>query len=279
MSDDRKMRPAAERLASVDPIWTALRAQADELAMNEPELASFTHATINKHDRLEQALSYHLARKICGEDLSPMQTREIFQEAFAAEPEMGAAVRADLSAVFQRDPACHTYVQAFLFFKGFHALESYRVAHFLWGQGRRWMALYFQSRISEVFGVDIHPAARLGRGIMMDHATGIVIGETAIVEDDVSILHGVTLGGTGKEDEDRHPKVRRGVLLAAGVKVLGNIEIGEYSRVGAGSVVLKPVPARTTAAGVPAKVIGAASRRPSQDMDQCLTDCTGDPPV
>ena len=277
MSDDRKLRPVAERLASVDPIWAALKAQADELAMNEPELASFVHATISKHDRLEQALSYHLARKIGGDDISPMQVREILQEAFAAEPALGAAVRADLSAVFQRDPACHSYVQAFLFFKGFHALQSYRVAHLLWTQGRKWMALYLQSRISEVFGVDIHPAARLGRGIMMDHATGIVIGETAVVEDDVSMLHDVTLGGTGKAEEDRHPKVRRGVLLAAGVKVLGNIEIGEYSRVGAGSVVLKPVPPRTTVAGVPARVIGNASQRPSQDMDQCLADCTGEP--
>jgi serine O-acetyltransferase len=272
MTRDRNIR-AAEKVASCDPIWFALREQAEQLAVSEPELASFAHATILKHHRLEEALSYHLARKIGGEDLSPMQVREIFEDAFAAEPAMGEAVRADLSAVFQRDPACHSYVQAFLFFKGFHALESYRVAHFLWTNGRKLMALFIQNRMSDLFAVDIHPAARLGRGIMIDHATGVVIGETAVVGDDVSMLHGVTLGGTGKEDEDRHPKIGRGVLLSVGAKVLGNIQIGEYSRVGAGSVVLKPVPPHTTVAGVPARVIGqAGSPRPSQDMDHGLPE-------
>jgi serine O-acetyltransferase len=274
MSEDRKLRTAPAGLASYDPIWTALKSQAQDLAEAEPELSSFAHATILTHDRLEEALSHHLARKIGGEDVSPLQIREIFSDVFAAGPDFGAAVRADLSAVYERDPACHSYVQAFLFFKGFHALESYRVAHWLWSNGRRVMALYFQNRISELFAVDIHPAARIGRGIMMDHATGIVIGETAVVEDDVSMLHGVTLGGTGKENEDRHPKVRRGVLLAAGAKVLGNIEIGEYSRVAAGSVVLKAVPPHTTVAGVPARIIGKAnSPRPSHDMNTCLGDC------
>jgi serine O-acetyltransferase len=272
MSEERKLRPA-ERLASCDPIWSSLRREAEELAQNEPELASFAHATILKHDRLEEALAFHLARKIGGEDLGSMQVREIFQQAFGENPEIADAVRADLAAIFQRDPACSSYVQAFLFFKGFHALESYRVANWLWTRGRKLMALFIQNRISDLFAVDIHPAARLGRGIMIDHATGVVIGETAVVEDDVSMLHGVTLGGTGKEDEDRHPKVRRGVLLSAGAKVLGNIEIGEYSRVGAGSVVLKAVPPHTTVAGVPARVIGKAPSRPSQDMDQC---CLGD---
>ncbi len=272
MSRKQKMR-AVEKVASCDPIWSALRAQAEQLAESEPELASIAHATILKHDLLEEALSYLLAKKIGGEDLSPMQLREMFQDAFAAEPAMGEAVRADLSAVFQRDPACHSYVQAFLFFKGFHALESYRVAHFLWTQGRKLMALFIQNRMSDLFAVDIHPAARLGRGIMIDHATGVVIGETAVVGDDVSMLHGVTLGGTGKENEDRHPKIGRGVLLSVGAKVLGNIEIGEYSRVGAGSVVLKPVPPHTTVAGVPARVIGkAGSARPSQDMDHGLPE-------
>ena len=272
MNRKQKMR-AVEKVASCDPIWSALRAQAEQLAESEPELASFAHATILKHDLLEEALSYLLAKKIGGEDLSPMQLREIFRDAFAAEPAMGEAVRADLSAVFQRDPACHSYVQAFLFFKGFHALESYRVAHFLWTHGRKLVALFIQNRMSDLFAVDIHPAARLGRGIMIDHATGVVIGETAVVGDDVSMLHGVTLGGTGKENEDRHPKIGRGVLLSVGAKVLGNIEIGEYSRVGAGSVVLKPVPPHTTVAGVPARVIGkAGSARPSQDMDHGLPE-------
>jgi serine O-acetyltransferase len=273
MSEDRNLRPAAERLASYDPIWSYLRAEAEELARTEPELASFAHATILRHDRLEEALSFHLARKIGSEDLGAMQVRQIFQEAFAADPQLGAAVRADLAAVYQRDPACHTHLQAFLFFKGFHALQSWRIAHWLWSRGRKVMALFFQNRISDLFAVDIHPAARLGRGIMIDHATGVVIGETAVVDDDVSIMQGVTLGGTGKEHEDRHPKVRRGVLVGVGAKVLGNIEIGEYSRVGAGSVVLKPVPPHTTVAGVPARIIGKAPERPSQDMDQCLGDC------
>jgi serine O-acetyltransferase len=261
----------AEKLDFCDPVWSALRAQAEELAQAVPSLASFAHATILKHDRFEDALSYHLAKKVGGDDVSPMLTREIFDEAMSADPEIGEAVRTDLSAIFERDPACHSYVQAFLFFKGFHALQCYRIAHWLWAAGRHWLAYFLQSRVSELFAVDIHPAARIGRGIMMDHATGITIGETAVVDDDVSMLHGVTLGGTGKEKGDRHPKIRRGVLLSVGAKVLGNIEVGEYSRVGAGSLVLKPVPAHCTVAGVPAKVIGCAgSDRPSQDMNQAL---------
>lgn len=272
MKNDRTSR-LQDQVASCDPIWSSLRAQAEDLGRSEPELSSFAHATILKHARLEESLSYHLAKKIGGEDLSPMQVREIFEEAFAADPAMGEAVRADLSAVFARDPACHSYVQAFLYFKGFHALQSHRVAHWLWKSGRHWMAYFFQNRVSDLFAVDIHPAAPFGRGIFIDHATGVVVGETAVVEDDVSMLHGVLLGGTGKESEDRHPKVRRGVLLGAGAKVLGNIEVGEYSRVGSGSVVLKPVPPRSTVAGVPARVIGqAGSACPSQDMDHSLPD-------
>ncbi len=267
------MAVSLEKLASVDPIWSALRKQAEELATRETALASFIHATILNHARLEDALSYHLAKKIGGDDVSPMLAREIFDQAMAADPEIGAAVRADLSAVFERDPACHSYVEAFLFFKGFHALECYRIGHWLWAQHRDGMALFFQSRISELFHVDIQPAAHLGRGIMIDHATGVVIGETAVVEDDVSMLHGVTLGGTGKETGDRHPKIGRGVLLSMGAKVLGNIRVGEYSRIGAGSVVLKSIPARCTAVGVPAKVVHCSScDRPSQEMNQLIDD-------
>ena len=261
----------AERFAHCDPIWSSLRSQAEQLAATEPALASLVHATILKHDRFDDALSYHLAKKIGWEDLSPMLAREIFDDALRAAPEIGDAVRSDLSAIFERDPACRDHLQAFLFYKGFHALQCYRIAHWLWGNGRKAVAQFLQSRVSELFAVDIHPAARIGRGIFMDHATGIVIGETAVVEDDVSMLHGVTLGGTGKENGDRHPKIRRGVLLAAGAKVLGNIEVGEYSRVGAGSVVLRPVPAGCTVAGVPAKVVGCAgSERPSQTMDHLI---------
>ncbi|MGH6872675.1 MAG: serine O-acetyltransferase [Rhizomicrobium sp.] len=261
----------AEKVAICDPIWSALRAQAEEIAQCERSLASFAHATILKHARLEDALSYHLATKIGNDDVPAMLAREIFEEATSAEPAIGEAVRADLSAIFERDPACHSHAQAFLFFKGFHSLQCYRIAHWLWGQNRKPLAYFIQSRVSELFAVDIHPAARIGRGIFLDHATGIVIGETAVVEDDVSMLHGVTLGGSGKETGDRHPKIRRGVLLSAGAKVLGNIEVGEYSRVGAGSVVLKPVPAHCTVAGVPAKNIGCTSpERPSQEMDQMV---------
>lgn len=270
------MATPREKVSTVDPIWTALREQAVCMADHEPVLAGFVHATILKHERLEQALSYHLAKKLGGEDLSPLATRETFEEAIGNEPAIGEAMRADLSAVFQRDPACHTYVEAFLFYKGFHALESYRIAHWLWNRGRKAMALFFQSRISELFAVDIHPAARLGRAIMIDHATGVVIGETAVVEDDVSIMQDVTLGGTGKVRGDRHPKVRRGSLISLGAKILGNIEIGEFSRVGAGSVVLKSVPAHCTAVGVPAKLVNCdCGERPSHQMDHMIEENTG----
>lgn len=267
------MAVSLEKIATMDPIWSSLRKEAEELATREPALASFVHATILKHERLELALSYHLAKKVGNEDISPMLAREIFDEALTADAEIGAAVRADLSAVFERDPACHSYVEAFLYYKGFHALECYRIGHWLWAQKREGMALFFQSRISERFDVDIHPAAKLGRGIMIDHATGVVIGETAVVGDDVSMLHGVTLGGTGKETGDRHPKIGRGVLLSMGAKVLGNITVGEYSRIGAGSVVLKSIPARCTAVGVPAKIVSCPGcERPSQEMDQFIDD-------
>ena len=270
------MAVTAEKMAACDPVWSSMRDQARALALSEPALASFVHATILNHDRLEDALSYHLAKKIGGDDVSPMLAREIFVEAIAADPEIASAVRADLSAVFDRDPACHSHVQAFLFFKGFHALECHRISHWLWTRGREGMALFFQSRISELFDVDIHPGARMGRGIMIDHATGVVIGETAVVDDDVSIMHGVTLGGTGKEGGDRHPKIRRGVLLSMGAKILGNIEVGECARVGASSVVLKSVPPGCTAVGVPAKLVNCAgSERPSQDMNQVIDEAGG----
>jgi serine O-acetyltransferase len=267
------MATPREKVSSIDPVWNALRQQAEAMAGREPALAGFVHATILQHDRLEQGLTYHLARKLGGDDMSPLAVREIFDDAVAADPAIGQAVRADLSAVFERDPACHSYVEAFLFYKGFHALESFRIAHWLWSQDRKAMALFLQSRISNLFAVDIHPAARIGRGIMLDHATGIVIGETAVVEDDVSIMQDVTLGGTGKESGDRHPKIRRGVLISLGAKVLGNIEIGEYSRVGAGSVVLKPVPAHCTAVGVPAKLVNCdCGENPSQQMDHYIEE-------
>jgi serine O-acetyltransferase len=267
------MSVPVEKVVSCDPIWSALRSEAAALDESAPALGTLTHGTILNHGRFEDALAYLLASKIGSESVSPMLAREIFEDAMRGDLEIGAAARADLSAVLDRDPACHSYAQAFLFFKGYHALQCHRVAHWLFKNGSAPLAYFIQSRVSELFAVDIHPGARIGRGIFMDHATGVVIGETAVVDDDVSMLHGVTLGGTGKEHEDRHPKIRRGVLLGAGAKVLGNIEVGEYSRVAAGSVVLKPVPAHCTVAGVPAKQIGCAGcDRPSQAMDHRLVD-------
>jgi serine O-acetyltransferase len=256
-----------------DEVWDRLRDDAEKLATSEPVLASFVHATILGHARLEQAWAYHLAHKLASEDVGALQVHEVFDEALHADTGIGSSVRGDLTAIYERDPAVHTLVEPFLFFKGFHSLQSYRVMHWLWDRGRSALAFHFQSRVSEVFGVDIHPAARIGSGIMIDHGTGVVIGETAVVEDDVSLLQGVTLGGTGKEQGDRHPKVRRGVMIGAGAKVLGNTEIGEYSRVGAGSVVLHPVPPRSTAVGVPARVVGKAGcDRPALEMDQIIDE-------
>ncbi len=262
-----------EKLASCDPVWDRLRREAETIVEREPALAGFVHACVLKHERLEDALSYHLAKKMGGEDFSPLAMHETFEDAIRADPGIGSAIRADLSAVFERDPACHSYAEAFLYYKGFHALEATRIAHWLWTHDRKSMALFFQSRISALFAVDIHPATRMGRGIMLDHATGIVIGETAVVEDDVSIMQGVTLGGNGKEAGDRHPKVRRGSLISVGAKVLGNIEIGEYSTVGAGSVVLKSVPPGCTAVGVPAKLVNCTGcDRPSQEMNHLIEE-------
>jgi serine O-acetyltransferase len=267
------MATARENVAPYDPVWSLLRDQAQGIAAREPAMAGLVYDAILQHDGLEGALSYHLSRKLGGDDLGPLAIRAIVDEALAADPQIGVSVRADLAAVFERDPACHFHAQAFLFFKGFLALQCYRVAHWLWLHERPTTALFLQSRMSERFAVDIHPAARMGRGIMIDHATGVVIGETAVVEDDVSIMQNVTLGGTGKEEGDRHPKVRRGSLISLGANILGNIEIGEYSRVGAGSVVLKSVPAHCTAVGVPAKLVNCdCGERPSQQMNHVIED-------
>lgn len=275
--EKRAIPVIAEKFATCDPVWAALREEAVRLASAEPALASFVHATVLNNERLEEALSYHLAQKLGNDDVGSMQVRFVFEQAFTDAPVLGDDVRADLSAIFERDPAVNSYVEPFLFFKGFHALQAYRITHWLWIKGRKAMALHFQSRVSEVFGMDIHPAARVGRGVMIDHGTGVVIGETAVIEDDVSMLHGVTLGGTGKEQGDRHPKIRRGVMIGANATILGNIEVGAYSRVGAGSVVLASVPARCTVAGVPAKVIGCAGcDTPAHEMNQLIETYNGD---
>lgn len=267
------MSKPVEQIKRCDPVWERVRTEAAEMTSAEPILASFLYSVVLNHDNFNDALSYLLAQKLANSQVSGMQLRELFDEALAAAPELGDACRADIVAYYDRDPACHSYIQPLLYFKGFHALQAYRIAHWLWGQKRVAMALYLQNRMSDLFSVDIHPAARIGRGVFIDHATGIVIGETAVVEDDVSMLHGVTLGGTGKETGDRHPKVRRGVLISVGAKVLGNIEIGECARIGAGSVVLQAVPAHCTAVGVPAKVVGCAGcDQPSHAMDHIIKD-------
>lgn len=258
-------------LSVVDPTWKRMHDEAEEMAKTSPILASFLHTTILNRPRFEDALSYQLAQKLGSDALTPLNLREVFDQALTHSPEIGEAARADIIAVHERDPACKTFAEPFLYFKGYHALQSHRIAHWLWNSAEEPMALYLQNRVSEVFAVDIHPAAQIGRGILIDHATGIVIGETAVVEDDVSMLHEVTLGGTGKEEGDRHPKIRRGVLIAAGAKILGNIEVGEGSKVGAGSVVLRDVPPHVTVAGIPAKIVGKPkTQSPSHTMDHML---------
>jgi serine O-acetyltransferase len=254
-----------------DPIWQRIRAEAAEDAAREPVLASFLHAVVLNHRRLEDALSFLLASKLGSANVSALTLRDLIDETFAAAPALGVAIRADLEAVVTRDPACRGYSVPLLYFKGFHAIQAYRVAHHCWTTARQALALYLQSRISEAFAVDIHPGARIGKGILFDHATSIVIGETSVIEDDFSMLHEVTLGGTGKAGGDRHPKIGRGVLIGAGAKVLGNVQIGEGAKIGAGSVVLTDVPPHTTVAGVPAKPVGyPAHALPALEMDQGL---------
>ncbi|RPI26167.1 MAG: serine O-acetyltransferase [Acidobacteria bacterium] len=241
------------------------------MADSEPMLASYLHATVVNHRTLEDSLSFLLAGRLASSYFSAMSFREIIDEAFCASLEIQEAVRCDLVAVVERDPAARGFAQPFLHYKGFHALQSYRVSNWLWLQARPALAFFCQNRISEVFGVDIHPAARVGKGILIDHGTSVVIGETAVVGDDVSMLHEVTLGGTGKETGDRHPKVGHGVLIGAGAKVLGNVQIGDGAKIGAGSVVLNDVPPHTTVAGVPAKVVGRPqTEAPAFSMDQKL---------
>ncbi|ENY71123.1 serine O-acetyltransferase [Aeromonas diversa] len=249
--------------------WHKIRQEAAQMAASEPMLASFFHSTILNHGSLCSALSFQLANKLDSATMPAICLREIIEQAFASEPGLLEIVAADICAVQERDPAVEWFSTPLLYLKGFHALQGYRVANWLWRQGRRPMALYLQNQISVVFGVDVHPAARIGKGIMFDHATGIVVGETAVIEDDVSILQSVTLGGTGKEGGDRHPKIREGVMIGAGAKVLGNIEVGQGAKIGAGSVVLNPVPPHTTVAGVPAKIVGhPGCDKPSLDMNQ-----------
>lgn len=262
---------ACKKCVKKDKAWQTIRDEAVQMAAEEPMLASFFHSTILNHESLRSALSFQLANKLGSAVMPAMVLREVIETALTAQPEILDAVAADICAVKDRDPAVRFYSTPLLYLKGFHALQGYRVSHWLWNQGRRALATFLQNQISVVFGVDVHPAARIGRGIMFDHASGIVIGETAVIENDVSILQNVTLGGTGKEHGDRHPKIREGVMIGAGAKVLGNIEVGCGAKIGAGSVVLQAVPPHTTVAGVPARVVGTPGcDKPSLDMNQGL---------
>ena len=268
MTHQAVMQQPVEKL---DPVWDRIRAEAEEAARSDPSLGGFIFGAVLNHDRFEDALCHRLAQRLGNADIDAGLVRQAFEDALEAEPDIGAAARADIVAVHDRDPACNRFIEPLLYFKGFQAMQTHRMAHRLWETGRKDFAYYLQSRSSVVFSVDIHPAARVGRGIMVDHAHSIVIGETAVVEDEVSMLHAVTLGGTGKETGDRHPKVRRGVLIGAGAKILGNIEIGACSRIAAGSVVLHDMPANRTVAGVPAKVVGyAGCSEPARSMDHTI---------
>ncbi len=270
MSQHLSTQPRSN-VTSYDPMWNTIRVEAEEIARREPTLASFIFANVLNHARLEDAICHRLAQRLDHDDVNADLIRQTFDRILGEDPSLSEAFRADLAAVADRDPAAKRQIEPLLYFKGFHALQTYRFAHWLYSHGERDFALYLQSQSSRVFGVDIHPAARIGRGIMLDHATSIVIGETASVGDMSSLLHSVTLGGSGKETGDRHPKVGRCVMIGAGAKILGNITVGDCARVAAGSVVLKDVPPKTTVAGVPARVVGVAGcTEPGRTMNQML---------
>ena len=262
----------SSQLQSLDPVWDAILAGARDVCNREPSLTNLVMASILNHDGFDSALAHRVAERLDHSDVSADLIRQAFGEALAFRPEIAQEARADLAATLERDPACHRAIEPFLFFKGYHAIQTHRFANALLRMGRRDFALYLQSRSSQVFQVDINPAVRMGRGIFLDHATGFVVGETARIGDNVSILQGVTLGGTGKSEQDRHPKIGNGVLIGAGAKVLGNIIVGDCSRIGAGSVVLKEVPPGVTVAGVPARIIGQAGcDQPASGMDQIVS--------
>jgi serine O-acetyltransferase len=261
----------AHPAAHDDPLWRKLLEEASEAFEHEPLLRGLLRQTILDRDTFEEAVAYRIAGRLGNDVVTFAQIALAFENALSDMPSIGEAFRADIGAVIDRDPACTRFIEPFLYFKGYHALQTHRLAHWLWRHNRDDLALYLQSRSSDVFQTDIHPAAYIGKSVFLDHATGFVVGATAAIADDVSILQNVTLGGTGRETGDRHPKVKRGVMIGAGAKILGNFEIGEYSRIAAGSVVLNPVPPHVTVAGVPAKVVGKPHKgEPYRDMDQIL---------
>ncbi len=264
---------ATGSIEKVDPVWSQIRREAEDIVRREPELATLIYSTVLHHDSVETAVVHRVAGRLDSPDVPAELIRRAYADALENEPSIRGAFRADILATLDRDPATTRLLEPVIYYKGFHAIQTHRLAHWLWIQGRKDLAFYLQSRSSVVFQCDIHPNARFGRGIFLDHATGLVVGETAVIEDDVSMLHGVTLGGTGKEAGDRHPKIRHGVLIGAGAKILGNIEIGHCARIASGSVVLKSVPNNKTVAGVPAKEIGEAGcREPSLLMDHLFLD-------
>ncbi|MGE9266883.1 MAG: serine O-acetyltransferase [Verrucomicrobiales bacterium] len=264
-----KEHPDEERL------WTSFQEEAARISAGEPQMRILLDDVILKRESLACAIAARLARKLAREDMKRGELLPLLQGVLSEHPDLVARMARDLIAIDERDPACQSPLQPLLYYKGFLAISTYRIMHQLWENGRCALAYYFQSLVSEVFGVDIHPAARIGCGVFLDHATSVVIGETAIVEDNVSILHEVTLGGTGKVSGDRHPIVRSGVLIGAGAKILGRVEIGENAKVGAGSVVLQDVPPHKTVAGVPAVVVGESDEiNPAAEMDQSLR-CMG----
>lgn len=249
-------------------LWQTIRAETEAAAAAEPMLASFLHQTVLRHESLDSVLAYHLSSKLSSPIMDARALFEIYQNALSCDSRISSCVEEDLKAIYERDPACDEYSLPLLYFKGFHAVQAHRINHWLYQNGRKTLAYFLQNRMSEVFGVDIHPAARFGHGLMLDHATGFVAGETAVLGNNISILHGVTLGGSGKESGDRHPKIGDGVMIGANASVLGNIRIGSNAKIGAGSVVVADVPSSITVVGVPAKPVGRSSKVPSQDMNQ-----------
>lgn len=265
--------PGGVATASMRETWKQLCAEAVDAAERDPVLARTMNAAVLYHASFGQALAHRIALKLGSHDLDQDGLLPIICQAFVGDPAILAAAAADLAAVRDRDASISEFLTPFLYFKGFLALQGQRVSHRLWNTGRIHLARHMQSRISEVLGVDIHPAATIGKGVMLDHGSGLVIGETAVVEDDVSILQNVTLGGTGKETGDRHPKIRRGVLIGAGAKILGNIEVGVGAKVGAGSVVVGNVPPFTSVVGVPARPVGRPhTALPGITMNQSMPD-------
>ncbi|MEO1747357.1 MAG: serine O-acetyltransferase [Pseudomonadota bacterium] len=271
MPDTTARRSELTSNKKLDPIWSSVCADAQRAIEKEPMLGALLHTCVIAQDSLEAAVAHRVSERLDHGDVPADAIRQAFEQMIAADASFSRAVRVDLQAVFDRDPACMRYLEPLLYFKGFHAIQSHRLAHWLYNEGRRDFALYLQSRSSTVFQTDINPAAPFGVGIFLDHATGFVVGETASVGNNVSILHGVTLGGTGKEGSDRHPKIGDDVLIGAGAKILGNIKVGHCSKVAAGSVVLNEVPPCKTVAGVPAKIVGEAGcDQPSRAMNQLL---------